>query len=404
MDITKIKDKIIGNQEPETEKVLNSKYDKNIEYIKTWEKVNLIADMDLETTKRESICGYCGRLFYMDEEDGEPVIKMMLIEPWELIFVGNSIEESEEVIRYYQKRKFREDGTEYTEDWAEEYTKIQIITYLKNTEGKYIQQDVINHAFEGFVPLIGFANNDEMLGDAEKVITLIDGYDRGMSDVDSELEQMRLAYLKFINCTISGEEIEKARQTGAFNIPGEGADVAFIEKHLDDAIIEHHLDRIERNIYRFSATPNMNDVEFSGNVTGVAMKYKFRSFEDKCKVAELKYKKASNQQFKILCSIWKERGADIDYLDIDLQFTRNYPQNLVEEMQMLRDSKGIVSEETRFSLVSFIENPEDEIKKLEAEEQENLDRFIERNEALGVNKDEEENTNAYSNQAKEEGE
>ena len=89
-------------------------------------------------------------------------------------------------------------------------------------------------------------------------------------------------------------------------------------------------------------------------------------------------------------------------------FTRNYPQNLQEEAAWLKDTKGIISEETRFSNVSFIENPEDEIEKLKMEEEENLDNFIERNERLGgVNSEDkgdvnQENTNAISNQAKEE--
>jgi SPP1 family phage portal protein len=152
----------------------------------------------------------------------------------------------------------------------------------------------------------------------------------------------------------------------------------------------------------------MNDQSFAGTITGVALKYKFRSFEDKCKRAELKFKKSLLSQYQRLCKVWSDRGIDIDPMGIDFIFTRNYPQNLVEEIQMLRDSKGIVSEATRFSLVSFIKDPEKEIEALKAEETENLDNFIARNEAMQANaekdepeKEPEDNTKqAISNEAK----
>jgi SPP1 family phage portal protein len=176
---------------------------------------------------------------------------------------------------------------------------------------------------------------------------------------------------------IDEKTLEAVKQSGAFSLP-DGATIQFITKNLNDAIIEHHLDRLERNIYRFSKTPNMNDANFSGNLTGIALKFKFRSFEDKCKVSELKFQKSLNAQFELLAPLWQARGIDIDPDEITYQFKRNYPQNLPEEAQLLTTLKGVVSEETALSLVSFVPDVQEEIDKLKKEKQENMDEFIKR--------------------------
>lgn len=389
--------------EPKKETVTLPKYDKDLDVINNFNKRNSIADLDLETSKLGSICGYCGRLLYVDI-DGQEKIKK--IDPWELIFIGDSIENPTWVIRYFDVISYNAKGEEVKKSKAELYSAASIEYYVKNDNGDYIQDTTKEtvSSYWGACPLFGFANNEEMLGDVDKVLDEIDGYDKTISDVNSEIEQFRLAYLAFLGCSISREVIQEAQKTGAFGLP-EGADAKFLVKNLDDSIIEHHLDRLEKNIYRFSATPNMNDINFGGNMTGVAMKYKFRPFEDKCKRSELKFEKSLQSQYEKLCYVWKATGkADIDPYEMDFVFTRNYPQNLLEEIAMLRDSKGIVSEPTRFSLVSFINDPEAEIERLEREEHENLDNFIERNERLAATgeQDKTENTNAFSNTSKEE--
>lgn len=411
--VSKVKSML--GQEPKTEVVTSPKYETDLEKINEFNKTNAIADLDVETTKRMTICGYCGRLAYINVDyqrvmrsGYEDVVseRVRLAEPWELIFIGDSIERPDYTIRYYETVTFDAKGEEKKTYHAELYTKTDIQYFIRNDNKEYVpdpDKKTVPHFFK-MVPLWGYSNNDEMLGDANKVLSLIDNYDTALSDVSSEMTQWRLAYLAFLGCSIDANTIKAAMQTGAFSLP-EGADAKFLTKDLNDAAIEHHMDRIERNIYRFSKTPNMNDVSFSGNLTGVAMRHKFRPFEGKCKVAENKYTKANDVQFEMLANVWNTKGGTIDPANITYVYTRNYPQNLVEEIQMLRDSKGIVSEKTRFGLVSFIVDPEREIEMLKDEETENLDMFIARNEMMSQTKDEEEekldvDQNAVSNEAR----
>jgi len=56
------------------------------------------------------------------------------------------------------------------------------------------------HMFD-YVPVIEFPNNEERLGDAEKVLRPHRwAYDRTMSDVNSEIEQFRLCLHGLLRC------------------------------------------------------------------------------------------------------------------------------------------------------------------------------------------------------------
>jgi SPP1 family phage portal protein len=389
--VNKVIDKVksMMGKEPKTENVTMPKYDKDLQVINDFNKLNSVPDLDLETAKRSSICGDCGRLIYIDVVNNKPVEKAKLIEPWECIFVGESIEKPDYSIRYYDTVTYDASGEEDKKSYAELYSANSIEYFLKNDNGDYVpdpDKQSVPLTWTKSNPLFGFANNDEMLGDANKVLSLIDAYDKLTSDMSSESESWRLAYMIFKGCSIKAEDIKTAQQTGAFGLP-EGAEASFLTKDINNSFQENFLKLLEQNIYRFSETPNLNDQSFAGTITGVALKYKFRSFEDKCKRSELKFKKSLQTQYEILTKVWADRGTVIDPMSIDYVFTRNYPQNLVEEIQMLRDSKGIISEKTRFGLVSFIQDPEKEIQQLKDEETENLDNFIAKNEAMQANAD-----------------
>src|SRR5690606_17518159 len=224
------------------------------------------------------------------------------------------------------------------------------------------------HMFDG-IPLLAYPNNEELQGDGDRVLSLIDAYDRTLSDVNSEIESFRLAYMLFYGFEPDEETLARARQTGAFGIhnPDQGDKIEFLTKQLNDTVIENHLNRLEQSILRFAKSVNFGDKEFAGNLSGVAMKFKLFNLESKCITAERKFTAALRQQFKILASAWAKKGVRIDYTDIYFQFKRNFPLNLLDEAQTSALLKGLVSEETRLSLLSFVDAPQWEIDRMAEE-------------------------------------
>ncbi len=364
----------------EDETLNKDAYNNDITVVDDFNKASNVEDLDDETMKMASICGYGARLLYIDQQGQD---KVMGINPWECVFISDgSLNEAQYAMRYYdmvdsgKKRIYVEwyddknisyyISKEDTENRSKE-TVITFEPYKKN--GKDNQP----HMFDG-VPLLQFVNNEERQGDCDKVYSLIDAYDRSFSDVNSEIEQFRLAYLAIYGMLPTDETVNKAKQTGVFGLPDKECNMEFITKNLNDAIVEHHLDRLEDNIYRFAKSVNFKDEAFAGNVSGIAMKFKMIGLESKCIISERKFTAALRTQYKILSSAWAIKGSKLDYLNLTFIWTRNFPLNLKDEADTTAIIKGLVSEKTRLGLLSFIDDPEAEMKQMELE-----------NEAISVN-------------------
>ncbi|TXR75163.1 phage portal protein [Bacillus sp. BF9-10] len=333
-------------------------------------KANHTEDADAETGKFASICGYGARLLYHDK-DGEE--KVMNIKPYEAIFLTNlSIAEPKYAIRCYPVKVI--DGDDFKDGYKVEfYNGTQIIEYTGEDLDKLKETNRITNLYKG-VPLIGFPNNEELQGDVDKAIALIEGYDRALSDVNSEIEQFRLAYMIFKGVDIDDDTIEKLKQTGALDV-GENGEASFLTKDLNDNILEHHLDRLEKNICRFTKHVNLSDESFGGNLTGVAIRYKLLALETKSGTLEMKFTKSLRQQFKLLFDAWNLRSnkEELDYLCMTFQFTRNLPANLSDEADVQSKLQGLISEETRLSMLSVVPDPKAELQKMKEEEVDSID-------------------------------
>ena len=337
---------------------------------------NSIDDLDSETVKMATICGYAARLLYIDRNGQE---RAMNVNPWEVILVyDRSIDEPQFALRYYDiaVKTGKEEVTRTRVEWYDDTT---ITYYLENEKGEYVLDvsEPVNpqpHLFD-LVPVIVFPNNEEQQGDAEKVLNLIDAYDRTMSDVNSEIEQFRLAYMAFYGYDPDEATLSMARYTGAFGLDekGEGVGIEFITKDMNDTAIENHLNRLEGNIMRFGKSVNMTDESFASNLSGVAIRYKLMALENKCITMERKMTAALRQQFKVLATAWAKKGIPVDYTNIFFQFKRNLPVNLLDEAQTTVQLRGHVSERTRLSQLSFVDDVEWELEEMDKDNEGRLD-------------------------------
>jgi len=324
---------------------------------------NNMYGVDMEITKLASIYGYSGRLFYIDTQGNE---RVMPIQGYETIILSNtSISEPEFAIRYFSTKDING-----VEKWTVEFydsTNIYTYTgYLNHLE--YI--DTKPHMFD-YCPLQGIANNMELLGDAEKVLTLIDDYDKVLSDNSNEVEAFVHAYLIFENIVLDEETIRKGQKAGSFIFPSMGTQQGrayFLTKNINDSFTEHHLERLQNNIYRFSKTPNLNDNQFN-NASGISLKFKLHGLETKCGMFEAKVMDAAQYMWKLLCSSWGKRGNKIDPLQITMSFNRNFPLDLQSEAQAVQSliAAGL-PKSTAFEQLSFIDDVDYVMQLIEDEQ------------------------------------
>lgn len=322
-------------------------------------------DIDMECTKYASICGYCGRLFYIDE-DGEE--RVMVVPPDECIILSKTRDITHPTfgVRYYTTKDIHDNKIVKAEFYDNErvwYAQGGSISRLEIDEQNY------DDNLFGCCPLQGIPNNREMMGDVEKVIALIDAYDRAISDNSNEADAFANAYMVYENVSLDEKEMRAAQASGAIqfiSLDGKGK-VYFLTKNINDGFIEHHLDRLEENIYRFSKTPNLSDESF-GTASGISLKFKLTGLETKCGMFEAKMISAGTYMFTLLANVWAKKQVKIDPLQCVMEFRRNFPLDIQSEAQTAQSliAAGF-PKEVVFGQMSFVDDVEYVMQLIENE-------------------------------------
>lgn len=288
--------------------------------------LNNMYDKDLEMTKQAAISGYCGRLFYHDPEGNE---RVMIIPSYQTIILSKtSICEPEYAVRYFLTTDINDNKI-----WKVEFYDNEKIRYYEGTLSalKFVKED---QNLYDYCPLQGIPNNNELIGDAEKVLQAIDDYDKTVSDNSNDIEAFSNAYMVYENIVATDDEIEKSQKSGAikFKTGPNGGKVYFLTKDVNDTFTENHLNRLERNIYKNSKTPNLNDESF-GNASGISLKFKLLGLETKCGMFQAKVDCAGVYMFKLLASAWRKKTVSVDPLQCYMDYARNFPLDIVGEAQ-----------------------------------------------------------------------
>lgn len=323
---------------------------------------------DMELTKQAAICGYAGRLFYIDSK-GE--VRIMNVPPNECIILSDTKDMTHPTygVRYYKTTDIN-DKTVYKAEFYDE----SMVYFFEGGLNKLALVEAQPHLFD-MCPLQGVPHNEEMQGTMEKVLSLIDAYDRAVSDTNNELESFANAYMIFKNMTMTEDEKRAAQVAGSIEFHSNGvedSDVYFLTKDINDAFIEHHLERLEKNIRHFSKKPNLADESF-GTASGVALKFKILGLETECGMFEAQMISAGNYMFELLAGVFAKRQIKFDPLQCTMSFKRNFPLDLVSEAQAAQAMKAAglpdyVAYEMAFSSIDDI----DYVMQLKERERDNM--------------------------------
>lgn len=288
---------------------------------------NNMFGVDMETTKNATTYGYSGRLFYIDPE-GEA--RVMPVPGFQTIILSKTaIYEPKYAVRYYEVTDIND-----AKSWVVEFYDNSTVKTYKGMLSALKFENEEQHGF-AYCPLQGIPNNAECMGDAEKVLTEIDAYDKALSDNVNEMEAFAHAYLIFEGLRIDDDTISKGQASGSFVFPPSGTvqgKAYYLTKQINDAFTEHNLARLEENIYRFSKTPNMNKDIFS-SASGKALKFRIHQLETKCATFDAQVMNAAMHMWRVLSSYWSIKGIKVDPLQCTVETKRNFPVDALEEAQ-----------------------------------------------------------------------
>lgn len=318
-------------------------------------------DENAELAKKSSIHGSCFELLYMDEDANIRFAKVPANQG--ILIKDASLEDGYlgfiRVLHYFNKDKQLNVLLEF-------YTSTDVWKFSGKGESA-IQLNSIQEHYWDDVPVVEYPNNSERIGDFEGIISINDAYNKVQSNTANLFQYNDEALLKISKLgEVTTKDIKEMREKGAI-ILDDGGDVDWMLKTINDTAIENYKNRLVQDMHLFSGIPNMTDASFGGNLSGVAISYKMWSMDQIVKIKERKFKKGLQRRIELITNILNLFGSNYDYRDIDITFKRNAPQNDLENAQIINLLQNVLSRYSLLSRVNGIENPQDEIDKINEE-------------------------------------
>lgn len=334
-------------------------------------KYNDEAAHNMELAEEASITGDGYELLYMDADAN---IRFRRIPSEEVILVCDaSLEENVMLgIRHY--RVYDLDGATYQE-YVDVYDDSTVTNYSYDSGTLRLISAPQPHFFSD-VPIVEYANNQLHQGDFEGVITQIDAYNLAQSCTMDDMEDFTDAYLCLAGMGgTTGEDVQEMRRNKVLLLDNTG-DAKWLIKNLNDTYIENMKSRLEKDIHKFSSVPDMSDEAFSGNASGVAIKYKLIGMEQIRSRKEVAFRKGLQRRIELIADMLRTKSAaDIDFRDIEIIFTANIPADIKEQADIVKELYGLVSQKRLLSLLPFITDPAAEMDELKHEEADRQDAY-----------------------------
>ena len=331
------------------------------DYVEYLDRYNDQDDNNAELAKICSIYGKGHEMYYTDEESE---LCITYLDPKEafMIYDESIIERPLFFVRRYVDRE------------GFEYGSISDETSVRNfkvTGGLKWLDEWQPHYFDG-VPATEYVENGERQGIFEPVMSMVNAYNKAISEKANDVDYFADAYLKVLGTTVDNEDVKFIRDNRIVNFEGDGSDkiiAEFMEKPNSDTTQENLLERLERLIFQISMVANISDENF-GTASGIAMKYKLQSMSNLEKTKERKFAAGMNRRYQLLFGHPASKVPADAWIQLQYKFTPNIPANLQEEAQIASQLEGIVSHETQLKVISAVENVKGELDKIEEENKE----------------------------------
>ncbi len=242
------------------------------------------------------------------------------------------------------------------------YTSEMLYTYYaENLHGPYGAAEETPLYFGG-VPMVEYWNSEDEVGDFEQVLSQIDAYDVLQSDRVNDKEQFVDALLVLTGCTMGTDEKGRSpgrqlREDRLLTLPDNEAKAEYLTHVLDESNVEILKNAIKADIHKFSMVPDLTDMQFAGNGSGVAMRYKLLGLENLVRVKESWFREGLTERLRRFAHFLSVKGGKLlDVDEVSISFSRGLPVNELEISQMVVNYAGRVPDELLLSQIPFVED------------------------------------------------
>lgn len=330
---------------------IERKYADNIpdvvkEKYKDFDELNNIETLNTELMSACTGWGNTYTLCYIDKPDEEIVnnigrvnypVRIREIEAWNAKIEYDDNGDPERAYIYERKkdRKIK----------LYEYDRIFVKEYIINEAGRVESEDIpYKHGFTE-IPVIEWKNNKLSRGNAQNAVTLMDAYDRMMSDNITEWATFRQAYLLLKGLGVVDTETKAEMQkTGVIVSSTETGEARFITKDVNPEFVKYITDTTWESIWTVAASVDPKALGKLTNATIFQIQQLFANMDDDCNFTEQCWMRSFEYLDRVLKSYWTGLDVnsvpDYDTYDIDYEFIRTYPKDVMTLLKDLRQAGG----------------------------------------------------------------
>lgn len=337
---------------------------KVLEKLQSFDNLNDMEDEESELAKMACIYGRTFELLYQDEVTQTNVVYNSP-ENMFMVYDDSIKEEPLFAVRY----GFDEDDN----------LKGEIYTLLETIEisGKVSELSFGERTYNPYpeLPVVEFYFNEERMSIFESVISLVNSFNKAISEKANDVDYFSDQYLAFLGAEVEEEDLKNIRSNRVINYFGRdnekgNVDVRFLEKPDSDAQTENLLDRLTKLIFQITMVANISDESF-GSSSGIALAYKLQAMSNLALSFQRKFQSSLNKRYKLFCSLTTNEAGKDSWKDIEYSFTRNEPKDIKEQAETATLLMGVTSEETALSVLSVVPDVKTEIERINKEKADN---------------------------------
>ena len=152
-------------------------------------------------------------------------------------------------------------------------------------------------------------------------------------------------------CTLEPDEAGRSpgrqlREDKAIALPDGDARVEWLCKQMNEADTEVLKNALNADIHKMCMVPDMTDLNFAGNSSGVAMRYKLLGLEQLTRIKERWFREGLMQRIRLYAGYLQLTGMpEMDAVDFNSLYTRALPVNELEIAQTISQLRGLVEDE-----------------------------------------------------------
>lgn len=329
-----------------------------------------IISHDTELEKDLSVFGIGYELMYLAPlDEGDTEIRIKSIDPRGIFVVTDDTVDKNPLFGVHYQQRFKLDGS-LNYYLINVYTEDKIFTYHAKglSKGQMTLFEESEHYF-GAVPVVEYRNNEERQGDFEQQISQFDAYNLLQSDRINESEQ-RVNSILFIKGFTLGED--NLTHDSIIETTEKDSDLKWLIKEIKEADNEVLRQSLLDDIHKFSYIPSMTDEHFAGNVSGEAMKYKLFGLLQLLSIKTRYMSKSLRKRLELMRNILNTKGSNIDISDVKITFKPNLPINTNDLASIINQLKGILPLETLIGWLPDIDDPAEQLQKLEEEQSKSI--------------------------------